>query len=268
MAITKYKNLQDADLDKIVWRYLTFAKYISLLAYGAIWFSKLNILIDKDEGAMPAIPAAEMRAEHQARKHLFDPSLHEQLDNMNSKNVEDGRELTVVNCWFEDERESEEMWDRYAGTDGIAIKSTIRALAEHIFCDPRLSVIGRVQYVDLSKHLMSHYEANQAHERAYVKGLSFSGEREIRITTMNFRGPACVNMDGTIPRPEEYEGPRANNFQNPGIFIKTNTARLIHGTVVHPGASVWFELLVRHLARQSRIGGPVTRSTLEGAFRR
>lgn len=263
MAITKYINLQDIDLDKTVWRYLTFGKYISLLAYGAIWFSKLNILIDKDEGAMPAIAAAEMHAQHQALKRLFDPSMHEQFDNMISRNVEDGRELIVVNCWFEDKCESKEMWDRYAGSDGVAIKSTIRALAEHIFCDPQFSAVGRVQYVDLSKHVMSHYDAHQAHERAYLKSLSFSREREIRISTMNLRGPMCVNMDGTIPRPEEYAGSKANNFEHPGIFIKANTARLIHATVVHPGAPLWFELLVRHLVRKSGIGGPVTRSTFE-----
>jgi hypothetical protein len=266
MAITKYKNLQHTDLDKTVWRYLPFAKYISLLAYGAVWFSKLNILVDKfdkDEGAMPAIAAAEMHAEHQAHKRLFGPSIHKQIDNMNSRNVEDARELIVVSCWFEDEHESKEMWDKYAGGDGVAIKSTIRALAEHIFCEPQFSVIGRVQYVELSKHGMSHYEANQGHERAYLKGLSFSREREIRITTMSLRGPMCVNMDGTIPRPEEYAGSGANNFENPGIFIKADTAALIHGTVVHPGAPVWFELLIRHLVKQSGIGGPVTRSTLE-----
>jgi hypothetical protein len=189
--------------------------------------------------------------------------MHEQIDNLNSRNVEDGREAVVVSCWFEDEQESKEMWDKYTGSEGVAIKSTIRALAEHIFCDPRFSFIGRVQYVDLSKHPIGRYEANQARERAYLKGLSFSREREIRITTMNLRGPTCVNMDGTIPRPEEYAGARANNFENPGIFIKANTARLIYGTVVHPGAPVWFELLIRHLVRQSGIGGPVMRSTLE-----
>jgi hypothetical protein len=263
MWTTKHKNLQSADLDRTVWRYLTFAKYISLLAYGAIWFSKLNTLVDKNEGAMPTIPAAEIHAQHQTRKHLFDPSMHEQFDNMISRNVEDGREIIVVNCWFEDEHESKEMWDRYTGGDGVAIKSTIRALAEHIFCDPQFSALGRVQYVDLSKHVMSHYDANQALERAYLKDLSFSGEREIRISTVNLRGPMCVNMDGTIPRPEEYAGARANNFDNPGIFIKANIARLIHGTVVRPGAPLWFELLIRHLVRQSGIGAPVTRSTLE-----
>jgi hypothetical protein len=263
MAITKHKNLQGADLDKTVWRYVTFAKYISLMAYGAIWFSKLNILVDKEEGTMPAMPATEMQAQHLALKRHFESSLHEQFDNMVSRNVEDGREIIVVNCWFEDEHESKEMWAKYAGSDGVAIKSTVRALTEHVFCDPQFSFIGRVQYVDLSKHVMSSYEANQAHERAYLKGLSFRREREIRISTINLRGPTCVNMDGTIPRPEEYTGARANNFENPGIFIKANIARLVHGTVVYPGAPVWFELLIRHLVRQSGIGGPVMRSTLE-----
>jgi len=51
----KIKNIDENELDNVVWRYLTFPKFISLLAYGALWFSKLNILQDKYEGTMPAM---------------------------------------------------------------------------------------------------------------------------------------------------------------------------------------------------------------------
>jgi hypothetical protein len=59
--------------------------------------------------------------------------------------------------------ESGRNWKEYAGgSEGVAIKSTIGLLAQHVFCDARFTRIGRVQYVDLDTHVMSHYEANQA----------------------------------------------------------------------------------------------------------
>ena len=122
------------------------------------------------------------------------------LDGTHERNVDDGRELTVVNCWFLSDRESEDMWNEYAGgVEGIAIKSTVGALSQYVFCDPQFSCIGKVQYVDLDAHEMSFYEANQAQERAFLKSLKYSHEQEIRMTTLSIRGPMCVNMDGTIP---------------------------------------------------------------------
>ena len=47
----KIRNLGSADLEKTVWRYMPFAKFISLMTYQALWFSKLNILQDTYEAA-------------------------------------------------------------------------------------------------------------------------------------------------------------------------------------------------------------------------
>src|SRR5215831_6427406 len=167
MPIGNFKNIEPSDLDKTVWRYLTFSKYISLLAYGAVWFSKLNILTDQYEGHMPIKADDEMRADLERMKSAFPKELHEQFDTINKRNVEDGRELTVVSCWFLNDSESEKMWNGYVGTtEGVAIKSTIHSLSQNVFCDPRYSQIGKVKYVDLNAYTMSHYEANQAQERA------------------------------------------------------------------------------------------------------
>src|SRR6267142_4932398 len=125
MSIEHLKNLDESDLDRTVWRYLTFSKYISLLTFGALWFSKLNVLVDQHEGSMPVLTDAEMTAELQQYKRVFPPTLHAQIDNANKTNVDDGRELTVVSCWFLGGRESENMWNEYAGSsEGIAIRST------------------------------------------------------------------------------------------------------------------------------------------------
>ncbi len=151
MAITNFKNIDPSELGKTVWRYLPFSKFISLLSYGALWFAKLNILEDRFEGALPAKADAEMREQHEKLKRHFHPDMHEQIDNMNARNVSDGRELLTVNFWFGAEIESERIWREYAkDSEGVAIKSTIRALSQHVFCDPQISHIGRVKRPILS----------------------------------------------------------------------------------------------------------------------
>ena len=49
------RDLTQDDMNLTVWRYMPFSKFISLLVYQAIWFSKLNILQDQFEGMMPEV---------------------------------------------------------------------------------------------------------------------------------------------------------------------------------------------------------------------
>jgi hypothetical protein len=264
MTSVPLKNLTEADLDKVVWRYLTFPKYISMLAYGAIWFSKLNILIDEYEGHMPAAVDAELLASFQGYKKHFPPELHGQFDEMNRKNVEDGRELTVASCWFLGDTESAAMWDEYGGSsEAVAIKSTIRLLSENIFVPREPSLLGKVDYVDFETHAMSAYEGNQAQQRALLKRKKFGHESEVRIITLNVRGPHCIGLDGEPFKQGEVDGAGMNNTGNPGLHIRSNLRRLITGTVLAPNAEHWFELLVKKIARDSNVGAAVERSQLE-----
>ena len=263
MSIPLYSTIDASDLDRTVWRYLTFSKYVSLLTYQAIWFSKLNILVDEFEGAMPSPVDALMTEEHLKLRSVLPAELHDQLHTMNAKNVADGKELTVVNCWLLAEEESPAMWREYAGDEGVAIKSTVRLLSENISCDPGRSHIGKVRYVDLSTHVMNAYEASQAHHRAFLKRLEFGGEKELRIATMSLRGPMCVGMDGVPLTPADYNGIGMNNFKYPGLYIRANLPKLITGTVLSPNASAWFELLVKRMVSLSKVGAPVMRSSLD-----
>jgi hypothetical protein len=261
--VKKFKNLNESDFDRWVWRYLTFSKFISLVTYRALWFSKLNILVDQYEGAMPARTAAKMHAEHQKWKENFHPSLHSQFDQMNQRNVEDGRELTVVNCWFLGDHEEARMWEDYAKDDeGVAIVSTVRMLAQSVHCIEDFTQIGKVRYVDLADHTMSHHEASQAQERAFLKSLAFQHEQEIRIATMSVKGPMCVGNDGVPLSPEQYAGAKMNNFDNPGLFLKCDLKRLITSIVLAPGAPKSQEFLVKRIIHLSSLTCPIERSKL------
>lgn len=95
------------------------------------------------------------------------------------------------------------MWKKYApNNEGVAIKSTVKKLGEYIFTHPEYSQIGKVRYVNFDEHKMTPYEAHQANERALLKRKEFEGEQEIRIITLNFITPWCLNNNGLVPSPQ------------------------------------------------------------------
>lgn len=269
MGIQNLKNLTDSDLDTTVWRYLPFPKFISMLTYQALWFSKLNILQDQFEGRIPRSTKEKMKLQNQIWKQVFNtPEFHKQIDDWPLKNEEDGRELTVVSCWFLGDSESKKMWDQYVGShEGVAVKSSVRRLAQYVFVppDPHMSQIGKVLYIDHDDHEFQYYEASQAHERAFLKDKRFSEEQEIRIVTMNFKTMCCVSKFGRPLTREECQGKNMNNFDNPGLYIIIDIRKLLTGVVIAPYAEEWFELLVRRIIELSDVNVPVIRSSIESA---
>ncbi len=262
--IKQFKNLPDIDLDLTVFRYLTFPKFISMLSYQALWFPKLNILRDKFEGGLPFHAEIKMREQNEQWKKTFNsPEFHAQINSWPETNVRDGRELTVVNCWFLGSNESQKMWDEYVSNpEGVIIKSTVRKLMQHVYTDPGHSQIGRVKYVKFSEHTMSTYEASQAWERALLKDNKYRHEQEIRIMTFNFKHQGCVSMEGRPYTPEQCSGKNMNNFENPGLYVGINFVQLIDKVVLAQNAPAWFEHLIRRIFELSKFSIPIERSKI------
>jgi len=261
----KLRNIGGADLEKAVWRYMSFGKFISLMTYHALWFSKLNILQDTYEGLIPEKVKQQMHEKNQRFKCQFNtPEFHRQIDAWPNKNEDDGRELLVVNCWFLGESESERMWSEYGGSaEAVAIKATIGRLAKYVFVpnDEHVSHIGLVSYVDHDTHEMTAYEAHQAHERAFLKDKKrFSHEQEIRIVTVNVKTTGCVSMEGKPYTAEQVAGKDMNNFENPGLYVGVHLDGLLTEVLVSPNAQDWFEKLVRRIVELSKLAAPVSRS--------
>jgi len=256
-------------LDKTVWKYMSFSKFISLMTYQALWFAKLNILRDEYEGMIPSTTKELMDKGNQQWKSQFNTQeFHRQIDNWSSDNENYGRELLVANCWFLDENESAKMWTEYGGSnEAVAIKSTIRCLAENVLLlrDNNISHIGLVSYIDHDKYEMTTYEANQAHERAFLKDRRFSDEQEIRLVTMNLKTTNCVSMEGKTYTLEEVAGKNMNNFENRGLYIGVVLANLFTEVVVCPGAEDWFVNLVKRIIELNKLNVKVSTSSLNPA---
>lgn len=253
-------------MDLTVWRYMTFSRFVSLLVYQAIWFSKLNILQDQFEGIMPEATKKMMQAHDQELKKGFAPEYHSQFDEMASWNEQDSRELLVVNCWFLGESESESMWRKYGGSnESVAIKSTVKQLIENIGVphDNHATHIGRVAYVDYKTHLMTKYHANQGHERAFLKDAGqFQHEQELRIVTLNLKTKYCMSPEGRPYEESEVQGKDMNNFENSGLYVAVRLKQLISAIRVSPEADSWFYLLVRRIMELNNLGIKVERSEL------
>jgi hypothetical protein len=260
-----YRNLTEQDLNKTVWRYMPFSKFISMLTYQALWFPKLNILQDEYEGLMPASTKHEISREYQKYKDILPPELHSQIDGMAGKNEEDGRELIVANSWFFSEEESEAIWREYANSEGVAIKSTPKKLSENVLMlgDNNMCHMGTVKYVDHANHKMSKYEAAQAIERAFIKDKEkFGHEQELRLATMSLKRMYCVGMNGKPYTQQEVEGKNMNNFENPGLYIGIKIDTLFDEVVVAPNAEDWLFSLVKRIIELYGIKVPVSKSRL------
>ncbi len=260
------RDLTEEDMGLTVWRYMPFSKFISLIVYQALWFSKLNILQDQYEGMMPLATKQMMQAhDHKMKKH-FPPEHHWQFDQMASRNEQDSRELCIVNCWFLGENESERMWREYGGgKESVAIKSTIKQLIDNIGVphDKDMTSIGRIKYVDFTTHLMTMYHAIRGGERAFLKdAATYQHEKEIRIATLNLKTQACVSPEGKLYTKQEVQGKHMNNFAHPGLYIQARLQQLISEIRVSPEADTWFYLLVKRIIELNKWKMRVIRSEL------
>jgi hypothetical protein len=48
-------QIGEFDPDMVIWRYLKFEKFVSLIELGAVWFAKLGIFEDAEEGLTPEL---------------------------------------------------------------------------------------------------------------------------------------------------------------------------------------------------------------------
>jgi len=248
-----------------VWRYLTFAKFVSLLELRALWMSRLGALSDRFEGTLPHKTRENMIASDLKWKPTFDgqPELQDQLANMTDRNVADGRDVLVVNCWFLGESESPQMWKDHVGsTEGVAIRSTLERLDQSILAKQEFTLIGKVNYVDFSKHDMGVYHGSQAVERALLKEERYSFENEVRIATFNVVCPGCLNPDGSPPSKSQLAGPGMFDPCRPGLYLQVNLRTLIEAVVTAPGPERWFYDLVCKLCKHYQIEGPIETSKL------
>jgi hypothetical protein len=259
------QQIGELDPDVVIWRYLPFSRFTQLVQFRALWFSRLAAFVDLEEGLTPAIPRAELQAQHRLMEDWFpDEERKRQIRRAHDDNERYGREMIVATCWYVEEHESERMWVLYGKDhEAVAIKSTVRELAGSLTQSLKAKLwIGKVRYVDMAKHEgMDVYQASQAFQRAFLKGMAYSRENELRIATMNLVAPGCLNPDGS-PQTDKQRAGHTDTTDGPGICVMANLQRMIKEVRIAPGETNSHRERVERLVREAGFAIPVLKSTL------
>ena len=132
---------------------------------------------------------------------------------------------TFINCWHENEYESEAMWKLYTISleQGIAIKTNYKRLYTSLGKSPSL-VIGRINYIDFDNNFAG------VNNSFWFKRKSFEHEREVRVI--------CCDR---------------SSQDDLGKLIPVDLNKLIDKIYVSPTSQVWFKELVEDLLSKYNI---------------
>ena len=242
-----------------IWRYIDLPKYISLLNDEALYFCRMDKLIDQFEGSLPRPNILHRKADPHSKMIVQSSDKRiETHEKSMERLIRIERTHAFVNCWHMNTHESAAMWQLYSSnTQGIAIRSTYRALCESFRNYPHPVYVGTVNYIDYDQELIRDPGSNTPlmfnlmyplmHKRR-----SYQHEAELRALVMwepRFRG----NSLKPIWRPAKATG----------MSVRVELGLLIESVFVAPNTEPWFRKVVDSVSakyglpiqpRQSRLG--------------
>ena len=215
---------------------MSFTKFVSLLDRSALFFTRADKLGDPFEGSYSPINVA------------LRPALYSAVDQISSAmaTLKDFRRFFLLNCWHQNEHESEAMWRLYSGEhEGIAVKCTFESLKQSLTCQESI-FIGKVLYVDYKSTFIPERNIISPY---FYKRKSFQHENEVRAICIKW-----PTSESTLQRPPE--------IGDVGLYFEADLSCLIEEVVVAPYAEDWFFELVRAVATRYQLDAPVSRSSL------
>lgn len=220
--------LQD---DTIMWRYMNFTQYVSLLEKSALFFCRVDELGDEFEGSVSQNVLPLLKMFYDDKTHIFHPN-----------DMEIYKSWVYANCWYEGEIESEAMWRLHTREkEGIAIKTVFQNFKKALIGEQTIHV-SRIKYIDYRTELVPRHNTMLPfiHKRK-----SFEHEREIRALSMVY------------PNQDEAEPEKTNGF-----YHNVDLRLMIEEIVVAPFAEEWLVDLTENIAHRYGVYNRVRNSTL------
>ncbi|MBM9547791.1 hypothetical protein JWG40_12230 [Leptospira sp. 201903074] len=234
----------------VLWRYMDFPAYLSMLSKSALYFSNAEALTDKFEGAKGIIANKEKWDNHYytfftrvITQNSIENNLNqtpEQIEkeairllNDLNKSGERDRKQKFVSCWHENQHESEAMWRLYSSylSNAIAIKTNFQSLYESLGKKHTIK-IGRIKYIDYTNDFTG------VNDSFWRKRKSFEHEKEVRALI--------------------HDSNCSENGQN----ISCNLNILIHEVILSPSAEDWFIELVKDISSKYALSANIKKSNL------
>ena len=229
----------------MLWRYMSFAKFCSLLERKELFFSLVGDMEDRYEGFIYPLTLREHEGPLQQAEHLG----HELLRWL--------ARTALISCWTESGHESSLMWEVYAGSVGVAIRTTFQRLQESIRSVAELPVtFERVEYVDYRRKEVSRFGLAPL----FHKRMEYRGEGEVRAVlpgpSLEGRIEGCHLEVPDIPLDPDVAEQR-------GRYVPVNLEILLKEIVLPPHAAPWFAQVVESVIHSSPVSARVARSSIE-----
>lgn len=178
MPYLPHPSVETPPDEAVLWRYLSFVKFIELIERRKLWLSLVSRFEDPLEGTFTD---AEML--HFASSALAGGRPPEgELEAAGRLLTTFSSLMCFVNCWREGDQESMAMWDLYGKGEGtIAIKSNVRLMKEALSVEQMPVLMGRVQYVQwpTERSTPDHVSI------CFRKDSSYEHEREVRVAIID-----------------------------------------------------------------------------------
>lgn len=160
----KLRGIEMPRDEYIVWRYMSFDRFVDILAKKSLFFTRADRFEDPYEGYKPkSIKLIQKEAADRLKNNT--PSEISEIFNGNSqeKFLENWRRYVMCSCWHHNDGQSVAMWKIYsAHNNGVAIKTTMGNLKASL-SDEHDVYIGKVNY-----------DTKTTYEHRYWEDLAFS----------------------------------------------------------------------------------------------
>ena len=238
--------------DAILWRYMDFTKFVSLLETRSLFFARADKLGDPFEGSVPK--------NNIVFRSTLEPEFSDEEILRYALIMKQVPRFTLVSCWHESSHESEAMWRLYASANGgIAVKTNFDAFGRSFLTNERIH-IGAVQYVD--------YDNDQIPENDLLfpylyKRESFKHEQEVRAIVQYLPpGLSTDELKDSIRNTPESEINQWPDICDIGLDYEVDLNLLIQEVVVSHFAPEWLLDLVEKITKRYGLEVPVNKSRL------
>jgi hypothetical protein len=222
--------------DDVLWKYMSFHKFVSFMTTKSFVYSRLDQLEDLWEGVNQQYLALS-RFHDDNINNGFDPNhpFYSFWFDKSGKRSKAEKQYMVrqksnfVMCWIINKRESAAMWNLYSEVGGVVIKMKYDTLRK-VLIEPdnridlndnihRRLTLGKVEYKDFSQGYSSLNKDFLVKDTIYRKDLSFEHEHEFRVN---------IRLDNPLRKDKNVLTQQIRNFES--VFFEI---------VAHPKTPSW-----------------------------
>ena len=239
-----------------LWRYMSFEKFVSLLATSTLFFTRADKFDDPFEGFTPPL------VKEGYERTLKDINIFDAFQ----KNC---RKYALCSCWHQANEESMAMWDKYhLHNSGIAIKTTFGDFKACLGAGYRV-FLGKIEYINHYEYPVPDNisELSMLYTWYFHKRKTFEHEKEFRAIffdvpmsfTEHFDNDGnVISLETTL---KEYKFP---DTCKTGKSLEVDVDRLIGEVITSPYIKneEWITEAVRSVVNQYGFHFNVKSSTL------